>query len=130
MRITRRDRRDAAQLWRLCVAGGTLDASRVRTVVDRVIASRSSRAPAILAQFLRLLKQDRAQHMATVASATPLDTGVRAALARNLAARYGPAVETTFVVDPALIGGVRLTIGGDVYDGSVRGRLADLDARF
>ena len=130
MRIARRDRRDAAQLWRMCIARGTLDAPRVREVVDRVIASRYSRAPVVLRQFLRLLKQDRAQHTATVASATPLDTELRTTLVRNLAARYGPAIDTTFIVDPTLIGGMRLSIGGDVYDGSIQGRLDDLAAQF
>jgi F0F1-type ATP synthase delta subunit len=35
-----------------------------------------------------------------------------------------------FTVEPALIGGMRVTIGSDVYDGSVRGRLEALAARF
>jgi len=37
---------------------------------------------------------------------------------------------TTFVVDPTLIAGMRLKVGSDVYDGSVKGGLAALEARF
>jgi F0F1-type ATP synthase delta subunit len=35
-----------------------------------------------------------------------------------------------FAVDPALIGGLRIQVGSDVYDGSIRARLATLDARL
>jgi len=44
--------------------------------------------------------------------------------------RYGTRVETVFAVDPTLIGGMRVRVGGDVYDGSIQGRLAAIDTRF
>jgi F-type H+-transporting ATPase subunit delta len=43
---------------------------------------------------------------------------------------YGPALNFSFVENPALIGGIRITVGSDVYDGSVQGRLATLEQRF
>ncbi len=41
---------------------------------------------------------------------------------------YGTGLETSFVENPALIGGVRLQVGSDVYDGSVRARLDSIEA--
>ncbi len=44
--------------------------------------------------------------------------------------RYGAALRTTFVLQPALIGGLRIQVGSDVYDGSVRAGLAALERSF
>jgi F-type H+-transporting ATPase subunit delta len=117
-------------LWRLCLVNGSLDESRARAVVDRVIASGHSGGPAILSRWGRLLKADRARRTAQVESAAPLEADVRVTIERALARRYGPALATAFVVDPRLIGGMRVKVGSDVYDGSVRGRLEALETRF
>jgi len=129
MRTARQTRHDARHLWRLCLVNGSLDENRARLVVEQVIESRHAGKPAVLSHFLRLLRLDRALHTARVASAAPLDAGTRAAVEEGLARRYG-AMATTFVVDPTLIAGMRLQVGSDVYDGSVKGGLAALEARF
>ena len=95
-----------------------------------MVASRPARAVPVVSRFLRLVKLDRARHAARVASAAPLDAGLRGAVGAALARRYGPALATTFVVDPALIGGLRVQVGSDVYDGSIRGGLDALAATF
>ena len=130
MRTARQVRHDAKRLWRLCLVNGSLDEGRARQVVDRVIESGRSGGVTILSHFLRLLKLDRARHAAQVESAAPLDAGVRATVEEGLLRRYGPMMKTTFVVDPTLIGGMRVKVGSDVYDGSVRGGLETLEARF
>jgi F-type H+-transporting ATPase subunit delta len=130
MRTARQVRHDAERLWRLCLVNGSLDENRAREVVDQIIESRKYGGPAILAHFLRLLRLDRARQAAQVESAGPLDADVRAAVEEGLARTYGPAINTTFVVDPTLIGGMRVRVGSDVYDGSVRGGLDALEARF
>jgi F-type H+-transporting ATPase subunit delta len=130
MKTARQARRDAQELWRVCVAPEGLDEARARTVVDHILQSRRGGAPAVLKQFFRLLRLHQAERTAVVASATPLDSDVRAELERGLSRLNGRAVTTSFVVDPALIGGLRVQIGSDVYDGSVRSGLAALESRF
>jgi len=130
MRRVRQIKRDAKQLWRLSLVNGSLDENRARLVVERVIESRHTGKSAILSQFLRLVRLDRARHAAQVASAAPLDADTRAAVEEGLARRYGRAIATTFVVDPTLLAGMRLKVGSDVYDGSIKGGLAALEARF
>jgi len=130
MRTARQIRRDATQLWRLCLVSGSLDENRARLVVEQVIEARRVGRQGILAHFLRLLRLDRALHAAQVASAASLDTDTRGAVEEWLARRYGRAMTTTYVVDPTLIAGMRLHVGSDVYDGSVKGGLAALEARF
>lgn len=64
--------------------------------------------------------------VATVRSAVPLSAPQLARLEKALSARYGRALSINVIVDPALIGGLRIAIGDDVIDGSVATRLSDL----
>ncbi len=130
MKTARQARRDAQELWRLCLGDGVLDEARARQVVDHIARSRHTGALAVLGQFFRLLRLHQAERTAIVTSAAPLDPAVRAEIERGLAGMNGRAVTTTFVVDPALIGGMRVQIGSDVYDGSVRAVLAALESQF
>jgi F-type H+-transporting ATPase subunit delta len=43
---------------------------------------------------------------------------------------YGAGITTSFSHDPALIGGMRIRVGSDVYDGSIQNRLASLEKRI
>ena len=126
----REARRDAKQLWRLCVVDGSLDESRVRDVVNHVIESEHTGGPAILSTFLRLVRLDLARKAARVESAAPLDVDLRASVEQSLSRKYGSGIETSFVVDPSLIGGMRVRVGNDVYDGSVKAELDALEMGF
>ena len=130
MKSTRQIKRDAHELWRVCLTDGVLDEARARQAIDQIVASRHTGALAVLKQFLRLLRLDTAARTAIVASATPLDAGVRAQVERGLGRMHGRPVATEFVVDPSLIGGMRVQIGSDVYDGTIRAGLNELESRF
>jgi ATP synthase F0 subunit b len=122
--------RAARRLVREATEGGVLDDLLALAAVERTARSGRRGSLAILQDFLRLVRLDAARHRAVVASAAPLDADVQADLAAGLARVYGPHLRPTFEVEPALVGGVRITVGSDVYDGSVRGRLAALEARL
>jgi F-type H+-transporting ATPase subunit delta len=130
MKITKHEKREAKQLYRLCLVNGLLDENRVRQVVQRVIATGERDCPSILAHFLRLVKLDYAEHTATIESATPLPADLQTIVQTGLAQRYGPRLTTAFVDRPELIGGMRIQVGCDVYDGSVRARLEALAKSF
>ena len=130
MKVKKQARRDAKRLYRFCLVNGRLDESRARQVAQHVIASGDRDGLAILSHFLRLVKLDRAAHMAVVESATPLPAELRSAITTGLQRRYGPALAAEFVERPELIGGVRVQVGCDVFDGSVRAKLAELARRF
>lgn len=123
-------RRDAARLWRLSLAGGAPDPARIRQITDDVLRSPHRRRLAVLADYVRRLKRDAAARTATVDSATLLDAGARAAIEAGLARRYGHAMETTFRIDPDLVGGIRVVAASDMLDDSVAGRLAALERPF
>jgi F-type H+-transporting ATPase subunit delta len=127
MTTVRQAARDARQLWQFCLVDGSPDLNRVRQVVDQLISSNRHRRFAVLAGMLRLLKRDRDQRTAEVDSAAPLDDATRTAVEQGLARRFGRAMATTFVVDPSLIAGLRLRAAGELFDDTVRARLAALE---
>jgi F-type H+-transporting ATPase subunit delta len=130
MKINKQAKREAKQLFRYCLVTGLLDENRVRNVVQHVIAAGHRDRLAILSHFRRLVKLDLAQHTATVESAALLPPDLQAGIEAGLTRRYGPGLSTAFAQRPELIGGMRIQIGSDVYDGSVRAGLAALEESF
>jgi F-type H+-transporting ATPase subunit delta len=130
MKGTKQARRDAKQLFRFCLANGLLDEDRVRQVVQRVSETRNRNRLSVLAQLRRMVRLDSTRHTATIESARPLPPGIQASVQAGLSRLYGPGLTILFTDNPALIGGMRIEIGSDVYDGSVQTRLAALDERF
>lgn len=130
MKSRRQITRAARDLYRLCLVQGLLDARRVRLVASHLAASRRREAVRVLGEFRRLVRLDVQRHAAVIESATSLSASLRGEIEAGLARRYGPGLEASFLEDPSLIGGMRITVGSDVYDGSVRARLAALASRF
>jgi F-type H+-transporting ATPase subunit delta len=130
MNRSKQAKRDAKQMFRLCLVNGLLDESRIREVARQVAESRNRNRFKLLSQFRRLVKLDDARHTATVENATAMPPDMQASIQAGLAHTYGPGLNTTFSPNPALIGGMRIKVGSDVYDSSVRARLAALQARF
>ncbi|HUK83209.1 MAG TPA: F0F1 ATP synthase subunit delta [Verrucomicrobiae bacterium] len=130
MKIKKQARHEAKRLYRFCLVNGLLDENRARQVARGVLASGDRDARGILAHFLRLVKSDRAAHTAIVESATPVPAELRSTITSGLQRRYGSSLAAEFVQRPELIGGVRVQVGCDVFDGSVRAKLAELQRRF
>ena len=130
MKSTRRLKREARELMRLCTVDGWLDEARVKRAVLHVVRERRSGGLAMLSHFQRLVKLDRARHTATVASPTAVAPDVRAHIEAGLRHLHGDRLTVEYALDPSLIGGVRITVGSDVYDGSVKGGLDALAWRF
>ena len=130
MKIPKQARRDAKQLFRNCVVNGSLDENRARQAVTAVIARKPRKYMAILSQFEHLVKLHVDRRTARVESAAVLSATEQSDVAQSLAARYGAGLSLTFSQNPALIGGLRIQIGSDVYDGSVKARLALLRESF
>ena len=130
MKTTKQVRREAKQLFRLCLVHGSLDEGRVRQAVHGVLASKRRGCLSLAAHFRRLVKLEMARHTAEVESATPLPADLQASVLAGLERVYGPTISTSFAHRPVLIGGMRIKVGSDVYDGSVRGGLTDLEKSF
>ena len=130
MKTVKQARREAKHLFRLCFVDGSLDHARVRQVVHGVIRSRRRGYLALANQFERLVRLEQQRYSAKVESAQPLPRDLQATVQASLIRLYGPGISTTFNDSPALIGGMRIKVGSDVFDGSVKAKLADLERRF
>jgi len=130
MKANLHSRREATQLFRACLVNGVLDEGRARQFMQRLVAEKPRDCLGTLSHFQRLVKLERAQHQAKVESARPLPGDLQARVQDGLTRAYGPGLSVSFIENPELIAGMRIRVGSDVYDGSVRRRLAALESRF
>ena len=128
MKISKQARRDAKQLFNVCKVSGVLNEDRVRQTVGVVIEKKPRGYVGILAHFQRLVKLDIERRSARVESAVAMSESLQTSVKANLAQRYGQSLSVAFAVNPSLIGGLRVKVGSDVFDGSVKARLAELEA--
>jgi len=130
MKISKQARREARELFRSCLANGNLNDQRVRQAVSAVVAQKPRGYVAILGHFHRLVKLELARRTARIESAAALTPQFQSQVQSELTRRYGPGLNFIFTQNPALLGGVRVQVGGDVYDGSVESRLRALQESF
>lgn len=130
MKLDKDARKLTKGLYQLSLTNGRLDEQKVSAVVKKVIADKPRSFVGILKEYQRLVRLEVARHHAVIESATALDKRTGDQLLTNLKARYGSDLTTEFKVSPDLLGGLRIKIGSDVFDSSVRERLARLETQL
>lgn len=130
MKISKQAQRDARQLFRSCQNNGVLDEARVRLAVKLLSEKKPRGYVEILSRLHRLVKLDIAKRTVKVESAVALTPDVIAGVKSNLEKRYGSNLTVTESVNPALLGGLRIQVGSDLFDGSVKTRLEKLAEKF
>ncbi|TDW29167.1 F0F1 ATP synthase subunit delta [Cryobacterium psychrophilum] len=103
------------------VSGQTL--AIVRHLVQQ---PRGRRIGELLRQAAAVVADQAGMSIATITSAGALAPAQLQRLTESLSERYGRKLSINLVIDPAVLGGVRIQIGDDVIDGSIATRLADL----
>lgn len=130
MKISKQARRDAKQLYRSCLRGGVLDENRVRQTVQAVVTQKPRGYVAILSHLQRLVKLALDRRSGRVESTVTLSPDQQASVLANLSRKYGTGLNIEFAQNPTLLGGMRVQVGSDVYDGTVRARLDGLRESF
>jgi F-type H+-transporting ATPase subunit delta len=118
-----RSAEDRSALLLGLLAGKTLPATTV--LVGEAVTRQRGSVEAALQEYLDLAAQALEEVVATVHTARELTADEQKRLAAALGQQYGLAVQLHVVVDPELIGGLRVEIGDDVIDGTVASRLDD-----
>jgi len=130
MKISKQAKREAKQLFRDSFANGALDENRVRQVVSKVAELKPRGYIEILSHFHRLVKLEIERRAAKVESAAALSPELQSDVTNKLTRIYGQGLNISFTQNPALLGGLRIKVGSDVYDGSVQARLEGLAESF
>ena len=126
MKVSKESRKIARALFRESFVAGQLDEAKATQLVQRLVASKPRQLVPTLKTYERLVRLEQERNRARVESAAELDGAVRQQITTQLQTIYRRPVSAEFSVNPELIGGVRVRIGSDVWDGSVAYRLREL----
>ena len=130
MKINKEIRRLSREMLRASFTDGQLDAGKTRSLVDSLIAKKPRNYIDVLKNYRRLLRFELEKRRARVETASELDSTTSSELVANLKKKYGSDLTAEFIVKPELLGGMRVRVGSDVWDGTVRNRLAELERQL
>jgi len=127
MKLNKEVRQLGREMLRGSFTDGQLDRGRIASLVQSVIAKKPRHYMDVLHYYKRLLRLEIEKRHAKIESATQLAPETATKIVEKLKKKYGADLTSEFVVDPKLLGGVRVRVGSDVWDGTVRTRLQRLE---
>jgi len=126
-KLDKDSRKLSKQLFNASFSNGQLDEAKVRAIAAKIAEAKPRNSVGILKEFHRQIRLEIEKHHAVIESAQPLDGGLSEQVVSGLKSKYGQTITTEFKVTPELIGGLRIKIGSDVFDSSVRNRIDRLE---
>jgi F-type H+-transporting ATPase subunit delta len=130
MKINKEVRQLSREMLRASFTDGQLDRGKIASLVQSLIARKPRHYIDVLQYYRRLLRLEIEKRNATIETADELRPGVKEQIVGNLKRKFGADLTTEFVVTPQLLGGMRVRVGSDVWDGSVRNRLERLQQQL
>ena len=130
MKINKEIRQLAREMLRASFTDGQLDHGKIASLVQSLITKRPRHFMDVLQYFKRLLRLEIEKRHARIEGATQLAPEAAVDIVARLTRKYGEDLTTEFVVDPTLLGGVRVRVGSDVWDGTLRNRLERLQQQL
>ncbi len=123
MKITKEARRISREVFHASLTDGRLDPAKASELADWIVQQKPRHYVAILKEFTRLVRLETERRHAFIQSALPLDPATAESIVRSIHTAHGKDITTEFKVTPSLIGGLRIQIGSDVWDGTIFNRL-------
>jgi F-type H+-transporting ATPase subunit delta len=130
VKINKEIRQLSRNLVRDSYVDGALDRERISRIVRAVIERKPRNYIQLLENYQRLLRLELDKRRVTVESAVELDPEAGRQIVAGLEQNYGPGLTTEYSINRALLGGVRIRVGSDVWDSSVRNRLERLQQKL
>lgn len=109
------------ELFHLCLDKGRVQEDRVQKIVEMLLKKQPRYCLQILRELRRLIRLNLAERQAEVQSAVPLTSG--SLIEEQLKSLHGQDLEVQFKVKPSLLGGLRIRVGSEVWDGTILERL-------
>jgi len=130
MKINKEIRQLSREMLRASFTDGQLDPGKISSVIDSVTARKPRNYINVLKNYRRLLRLEVEKRLARIETASEMDPATQSEVVTNLKKKYGSDLTPEFVVNPELLGGMRIRVGSDVWDGSVRNRLERLQQQL
>ncbi len=127
MKLSKDSRKTAKQLFQASFVDGRLDSQRLLQATSLVIERKPRNYVGILKEIQRQVRLETAKSHVVIDSAINLSSEEMDRVMNDLRSKYGNDLSPELHIKPELLGGLRIQVGSDVYDGSVRGRLANLE---
>jgi len=124
--MQKQDQQLARQLFAISVEGGVLSVEKVAGVLAYLEKHPPAHPLAVLRAYQRLVKAEYAKGQAVVEHAGPISDGLLKLIEGDMTRRYQRSVVASAKPSPALLAGLRVRVGDDVYESSVANQLAGL----
>ena len=116
----------ARQLFKLSLENGSVSPERVSGALAYLEKNRPANPVMVLKAYRRLIATELGRSQALVEHAGAIAGTVLESLTSALTAKYKRRITATATANPALIAGLRVRVGDDLYEASVSGQLAAL----
>jgi F-type H+-transporting ATPase subunit delta len=110
-------------MLKMSLTNGKLDQQKVSRMVQTVLSEKPRHYAEVLKSYQRLVRLEVERRHVLIESAAPLNPQISDQVLIKLKARYGHDLTAEFRTNPSLLGGLRIKVGDDVWDGSVHHRL-------
>ena len=118
----------ARQLFKLRLVDGRVSADRVTGVLGYLEKIQPAHPLAVLKAYQRFVATELAKSQAVVEHAGAVSDSILQTIAASMTKKYGRAITASSRDNPALLAGLRVRVGDDVYESSVSGQLGALAA--
>ena len=126
MKLNKEIRHLSRGMLRASFTDAQLDNGKISALVQSLVTKKPRRYVDVLKHYKRLLRLEIEKRHARIESAMKLDPQTANQIVDRLKRKYGNDLTADFEVDPALLGGLRVRVGSDVWDGTLQNRLERL----
>ncbi|MDK3160327.1 ATP synthase F1 subunit delta [Kamptonema cortianum] len=130
MKNSRQAIKQAKKFLRACTGAGALDEGRALNIVKALVDKKPHGYRDILSAFARLLRLEIQKRTVLIESAAALEDSAVGKIKAVMEKAHGAGLAFERRTNPALLAGIRIRAGSDIYDGSVAGKLARLKESF
>ncbi len=130
MKVSKSAYSAARRIYKMCQVDGRLDEGRARTAIGIIVNKKPRDYRGMLVALRRLIRLEVERRNVTIQSAEPLSQEEVARVQASLCEQYGADLTFETSVQPDLLGGLKIRIGNDVFDGSVKARIERLTQIF
>ena len=116
----------ARQFFKLSIVNGEVSGERVAGILQYIEKHRPANSVAVLKAYQRLISSEIARTEARIEHAGPADSSLLAQIATAMTNKYSRRITSVARRNDALLAGLRVRVGDDVYESSVAGQLATL----